>query len=49
MVFFANRSYIEAKRPQRKLFEPEGRVFASAAQRDLERSKNAISHEEQIP
>jgi hypothetical protein len=32
----------EAKRPQRELFEPSGRVFASAVQRALERSKNRL-------
>ena len=36
----------EAKRPQRKLFEPEGRVFAPAVQRALERSKTVYSQEE---
>jgi hypothetical protein len=39
----------EAQRPQRKLFEPEGRVFASAAERTLERSKTAYSQEESCP
>jgi hypothetical protein len=43
---FARTALIEAERPQRKLFEPEGRVFASAAQQDLERSGNALSREE---
>jgi hypothetical protein len=33
----------EAERSQRKLSEPAGRVFASAAQRALERSKNVYS------
>jgi hypothetical protein len=31
-----------AKRPQRKLSEPEGRVFASAVERAFERSENRL-------
>jgi hypothetical protein len=36
----------EAERLQRKLFEPEGRVFASAVQRALERSETVNAPEE---
>jgi len=34
------------KRPQRKLFEPEGQVFAPAVEQALERSKTVYSQEE---
>jgi hypothetical protein len=36
----------EAKRPQRKLFEPGGRVLASAVEQALERSKTVYSQKE---
>jgi len=42
---FSGTALVEAERPQRKRFEPEGRVFAAAAKRDPERSKNVYSRE----
>jgi hypothetical protein len=39
---FSGTELIEAERPQRKLFEPEGRVFAPAAQRGADGRKSCI-------
>jgi hypothetical protein len=39
----------EAERPRRKLFEPEGRVFAAAAKRALETSKSGFEPAKSFP